>query len=121
MWGASFVVKDAVPIVDEVCASMPPKQTDGMSWIRRIGKDSHGEDVNLVMAMALHGDCSHITTDLCKNAYHAIISGHASCPSKMGRAMGGVGITHCAEFRLTAGTAAGFGPGVGADEDWKYV
>jgi hypothetical protein len=109
VWGSTFKVADADHVVDRVCASMPREiKPDFMwTWMKAIGKNDHNEDVNIFLSMGGHSGCGlGVTEDLCRSAYQAILSGHPSCPSNAGLTMGGVGISDCSVFTLTAGAAS---------------
>lgn len=112
VWGSTFKVADADNVVDSICASMPLEinPNSGMTWMRTIGKNGHNENVNIVLSMSVHRDCSlGVTADLCRSAYQAILSGQPSCPSNAGWTMGGIGVSDCSVFTLTAGTASDLG------------
>jgi hypothetical protein len=104
VWGSTFKLADADHVVDRICASMPLdiKPGSSITWMHAIGKD-----VKIFSGIGVRSECSlSITADLCRSAYQAILSGHPSCPSNTGLTMGGIGISDCSVFSVTAGTAS---------------
>jgi hypothetical protein len=109
IWGSTFKVADANYIMDKVCATMPCeiKQGSAWTWMQAIGKNNHNDDVNIFLGMSVHRDCSlSVTTELCRSAYQAILSGHPSCPSNRGLTIEGIRISNYSIFMLTAGAAS---------------
>ncbi|KAA8641402.1 uncharacterized protein ATNIH1004_001867 [Aspergillus tanneri] len=112
-WGSIFKLSDASAAVDAACDLKEPfrlgRQTgrsQNYYYDQKIVSRDTKKGVNLILAATARDGCDiSLDSKTCREIYNTILSGHPSCPNKDNWSMGGIGVSECGNFMLTAGTS----------------